>query len=182
MYLGLDLSLTGTGAVIIDDDYKIIHQAVWSNNYRSIDRLEFIYAEIDELIAEYHHKDNIDYAVLESPAFGVGNQGRLFDLGDAAGIVKLELAKNGIEFSLVSPQGLKKYISGKQTRGNKSTKDLVILDIYKKYGVEFRENNIADAYVLARIAHDLCCDCEIDEYQREVLKVVRKNDNDSVLL
>ena len=55
-------------------------------------------------------------------------------------------------------------------------------DIYKKYGLEFRDNNIADAYVLSRIARDyfkLTQYKQIPEnlfkYQEEVLKAIYKS-------
>ena len=48
----------------------------------------------------------------------------------------------------VPPMTLKKYASGK---GN-AKKQEMLLQIYKRWGVEFNDDNAADAYALARLA------------------------------
>jgi crossover junction endodeoxyribonuclease RuvC len=61
----------------------------------------------------------------------------------------------------VAPTSLKKYITGK---GTKVQKNQILLQVYKKWGVEFTDDNAADSYGLARIArgkHDF-------EYEKEV--------------
>jgi hypothetical protein len=48
----------------------------------------------------------------------------------------------------VPPMTLKKYATGKGT----SKKQEMLLQIYKRWGVEFNDDNAADAYALARLA------------------------------
>lgn len=56
---------------------------------------------------------------------------------------------NGLGYpTIVPPTSLKKFVTGK---GN-ATKDQMLLHTYKKWGVEFADNNLADAYGLARMA------------------------------
>ena len=50
---------------------------------------------------------------------------------------------------LVAPQQLKKFASG---NGN-TKKEMLPKEIFKRWGVDFDDMNIAEAYVLARIAH-----------------------------
>ena len=44
---------------------------------------------------------------------------------------------------------LKKYVTGK---GQGVKKNQILLNVYKKWGVEFMDDNAADSYALARIA------------------------------
>ena len=73
---------------------------------------------------------------------------------------------------------LKKYVSGE---GKSKGKETVLLDIYKNFGEEIRQDDIGDAYVLARIAHDYhfkyIADgkVELKKYQEEVLGVIYKS-------
>jgi hypothetical protein len=62
---------------------------------------------------------------------------------------------------VVPPTSLKKYVAGKGTGISKSQ---MLLAVYKKWGVDFTDDNAADSYGLARIVmnkHDF-------EYEKEV--------------
>jgi Holliday junction resolvasome RuvABC endonuclease subunit len=50
---------------------------------------------------------------------------------------------------LVAPQALKKFATG---NGN-TKKELITKEILKRWGMDFDDSNIAEAYALARIAH-----------------------------
>ena len=56
---------------------------------------------------------------------------------------------------------LKKYATGKGT----AKKQEMLLQIYKRWGVEFNDDNAADAYALARLAGGHA----IDKIEQEVL-------------
>jgi Holliday junction resolvasome RuvABC endonuclease subunit len=146
MYLGLDLSLDGTGLVIIDDDYKIKVIELLHVEARETERLLFLEEEFLRIIDPY--KNKIKLTAYETPAFRA--DGQQFSMGEWAGLVKLNLFKLGINVLKVAPTQLKKYVIG-VGRGDKS---VIILDVYKNFGVEIRQNDQADAYVVARIAHD----------------------------
>jgi hypothetical protein len=66
----------------------------------------------------------------------------------------------------VAPTMLKKYITGK---GTGVQKNQILLHTYKKWGVEFTDDNAADSYGLARIA------AQIGEttYEKEILAKLR---------
>jgi len=55
------------------------------------------------------------------------------------------------EFIIVAPTSLKKFITGKGNSG----KDIMILETYKRYGVSFDDNNICDAFSLAKVGEAL---------------------------
>jgi len=69
------------------------------------------------------------------------------------GIVKLSLYsyfnnRDGQYPLIVPPTNLKKYVTGK---GNGVSKSQMLLQVYKKWGVEFNDDNAADSYGLAHL-------------------------------
>lgn len=173
LFLGSDLSLNSSGLVLIDESATIVSQFLLKppDGTKGIERLFFL----EQSLIEFLNQNNILYSCIESPAFGT-DQGRLFDLGEWAGIFKLQLFKKGIEFIFAAPNQLKKYASGQGHSG----KDTIMLDIYKNYQVEIRQNDLADAYILSRICRDYYLSCikneilNLKNYQTEVISALKK--------
>lgn len=181
-FIGLDLSLTGTGVVVIDDYYKIIVREKLETPSFGAERLYNLYKQLYRIIST--EASDAKLACIEGPSY-LSEKGHLFEIGEWTGCVKLILFDLGIKYIVATPQQNKKYVLGKAPAEG-SKKELIILDIYKKFGEEIRENNIADAYVLSRIAHDLSLDQKgLPTYQQEVLTAIQKSkrkENIGVLL
>jgi crossover junction endodeoxyribonuclease RuvC len=74
---------------------------------------------------------------------------------------------------MVAPTGLKKFITGK---GN-CAKELILLEVYKRYKMSFDNNNLADSFGLAKIGEALITPgLELTKPQQEVIAVLRKQD------
>jgi len=69
---------------------------------------------------------------------------------------------------LVAPQQLKKFVSG---NGN-TKKEMIPKAVLKRWGMDFNDTNIAEAYVLARIAHAVDAEPEMTGFQRDVVKAL----------
>lgn len=182
MYLGLDLSLTGTGLCLIHPDYSIESTSL-IHNVASDDVTRLFLNQTDLEAFLNSIKEQVTLCCIEGPAFSVRDGGHLFQIGEWTGVAKLVLYNLNIPFIIAAPLQLKKYISG---TGKNVRKELIMLDIYKKYGEELRDNNIADAYVLSRIARDYDyvstakSDCEdLFKYQKEVIDVLIKSNKES---
>ena len=181
-FLGIDPSLTGTGLVLINEDYSILDMIKLSTPARGVERLFHLQNKLLEVLDKY---TTIRQICVEGPA--LRETGKIFDLGQWAGILYLELYKHGLTPTIVAPMQLKKYVSG---LGKNQGKPVVMLDVFKNFGEEIRDNDLADAYVLARIAHDfygLCNEAElpnIKKYQLEVLNKLfeAKKDKSGTLL
>ena len=86
-----------------------------------------------------------ELVVLEDYSFASGNQAH--QIGELGGILRVTFFENGLRVLKVSPSQLKKFITGK---GN-AKKEEIAVAIFKKWGREFKTNDEADAFVLARI-------------------------------
>ena len=145
-FLGIDPSLSGSGLLIIEDDYTLLSKDKFSTPVKGVERLYHLELKLQEYL-DVH--SNIEFVCIEGPA--LRETGRIFDLGQWAGILYLTLYKISIPFIIVAPLQLKKYVS---LIGKNKGKNVVMLDIYKYFNIEIRDDDLADAYVLARIAHD----------------------------
>lgn len=144
-FVGLDLAFANNGVVILDEKGSVIHQEVLSTSKKDPDevRLINIRTKLNSLLQDG------DVVCLEGLSFG--SQGMsLAQLGAAHYIIRVLLYERSIDFSIVSPSTLKKFVTGK---GN-CKKDLMLLKVFQKWGVEFSNDNLADAYSLARFALD----------------------------
>jgi crossover junction endodeoxyribonuclease RuvC len=72
---------------------------------------------------------------------------------------------------IVPPTSLKKFVTG---RGN-AKKNEMLLGVYKQWGVEFSDDNQADAFALEKfgLAY-LGATLELHKYQIEAIEAVRK--------
>ena len=107
-------------------------------------------------------------------------------LGELAGLVKLTIWDyfDGNLYSVVPyedhirtplqvpPMTLKKYAAGK---GN-AKKQEMLMQIYKRWGIEFNDDNAADSYALARLAAGISIS-EIEKAVVEQLKDSKYRDN-----
>jgi hypothetical protein len=69
---------------------------------------------------------------------------------------------------LVAPQQLKKFATG---NGN-TRKDMLAKEVLKRWSVDFNDTNLAEAYVLARIAYAVDAGPEMTQFQRDVVKAL----------
>lgn len=173
MFLGLDLSLSSSGAVIINNDYSILQKEVLSTPAKGVERLFFLEEKLKNFLNI--HLNNINFICIESPAYGI-SEGNLFNLGQWAGIVELILFKFGKKYIFASPSQLKKFVLG----SGRGEKQLMLLKTYQNFNEEFDDDNLCDAYGLARIAHDFYLsfikknqiEISLKKYQTDVIKKI----------
>jgi crossover junction endodeoxyribonuclease RuvC len=161
--LGIDASLTGTGVVLLSDNVKD-HRRIESKN-TGVKRL----IEIEDILKNIVDAVPIDLVVIEDYAYSKGNQAH--QVGELGGVIRRMLFKKMQKWIVVAPSQVKKFATGK---GN-ANKDLVLMNVYKKWGVEFSSSDEADAFVLAKIGQALLGGNEdLTKYQAEVIDELRK--------
>lgn len=169
-FVGLDLSLRATGVVTIDSKGKII-----SSNLIKTKPTEGVVAELQRLI---EIKDQISIlpgvalVAIEGIAFMSGPMATaLAQLSGLNYLVRSDLYKNLHRFIIVAPTTLKKFATGK---GN-CDKNVVMLEVYKRWGESFTDDNLCDAFVLAQIARTLVGAAKPDSKpQEEVVNLLVK--------
>jgi Holliday junction resolvasome RuvABC endonuclease subunit len=151
--IGLDLSITATGYCIVDEEKKMIDSGVVTTAPKDfssdIERFDKIATDIFSKVGEHC----CDAAFIENYAYAArGNLARIAELN---GIIKHDFfctwsLAPGEKLFVVAPSTLKKYIIGKGI-GEKS---LILKCVLTKWGVDIDNDNIADAYGLARVGVD----------------------------
>ena len=140
--MGVDTS-TKTGYVILDDvgdivKVGVVHYKPMSNRYA---RFAHYSRDIAALVDAY----GVDLVVIEGYAYaGKFNNALQYELGAC---IRMRLYQDEVPFVEVAPTSLKKFVTGK---GN-CKKDLMLLEVYKRWDFDTSDDNEADAYGLAQM-------------------------------
>lgn len=149
--IGIDQSLTGFALTVLSVDDPSKHLTwVYKSPYFGIERL----ADIRQwLIDNFNYVDlelEMDIVDIAMEGTVLASQAALV-LGELSATVRLAIYdyfEDGRKYPLkVPPMTLKKYAAGK---GN-AKKQEMLLQIYKRWGIEFNDDNAADSYALARL-------------------------------
>lgn len=169
--IGLDMSLTGTGFCMLGEG-KITVETIKTTPKTAendLARLIYITDEIMRRIPTNTSMICIEDFFTPQNAMQMGSAIKLAMLGAS---IRLALYKAAMPFYVVAPSQIKKYIVG----SGAAQKSLVIREVFKKYGLDVKDDNQADACVLAHIANDVEWYPMIGEdtpkYQVEVIKKV----------
>ena len=85
-------------------------------------------------------------AIIEDYAF-TRNISSLSQLAELGGIIRLLLYESQIPYLTLAPQTLKKFVLG-PSRGSKTGKQFILLEVFDRWGKKFNDDNIADAFCL----------------------------------
>ena len=152
--IGIDQSLTGFALTVLSLDDPMKHLTwVYKSPYFGIERLVDIRQWLTDTL--HYIEEEIEMNITDIAMEGTVLQSQAaLVLGELSATVRLSIYDMFDEgdprrFPLkVPPMTLKKYAAGK---GN-AKKQEMLLQIYKRWGVEFNDDNAADAYALARLA------------------------------
>jgi mannitol/fructose-specific phosphotransferase system IIA component (Ntr-type) len=149
--IGIDQSYSGFGITILNiDNLEEYSTLVFKAEQSHIDRLVWVREKLRKLLILSGGFKSVTVA-MEGYAFGTTMAHMLGELG---AIVKLTCYEELDKFEgkypyIIPPTTLKKYITGK---GTGVQKNQILLNVYKKWGVEFNDDNAADSYALAMLA------------------------------
>lgn len=187
--LGIDLSLAGTGLAILTDDPAFpepklppvyprssgaspdLIPTAWYFGYlvspvpkAILERWQAILAAVTACAENAHQ------VIIEGYSFGSKFSSHMDAIHELGGIVKYHLAKMGQTPVTVSPSVLKKFITG---HGG-SDKNLVLKEIYKRYHVDLPDDNMADAFALAKFGEALISTEGLPQFQVDVIEAFKK--------
>lgn len=147
--VGLDPSFTGFGVAIQENGNLLIKKIV--SKQTGVQRL----IEIRDTILQY--VQGADLVCIEDFAFSRANQAH--NLGGLGWIIRVMMHEENVPFMVVGTSQVKKFATG---RGN-AKKPEVMLGVYKRWGVEFADDNEADAFVLMKMAEVLIGRCKLHD-------------------
>ncbi len=172
--LGIDPSLTALGVCALSE----FHYRTWLVKPKKTGALRL--REVQHALQDIFFEvgiENVDLSVIEGYSFGSkGTQAH--KIGEGGGAIKLALldtfgpkVEAGFPY-IVAPSTLKKFTIG----NGAAKKNEMLLGVYKKWGIEFTDDNEADAYALARWGWAFKYGTEI-KYEHETLtKFEREKD------
>jgi len=169
--LGLDISLTGSGVVLLEDDQIKLELLIKSkppvekNNVTEIERLILIRDKIISIIKEYKP----DLVSIENLAF-LAKGTSLTQLSYLNYAIRAYLWENKIKFLIVSPKSLKKFITGS---GN-AQKEEMMITVLEKYHIATTDANIADSCSLAFVGKAFLTGVTRESYEQEVIEILKK--------
>lgn len=146
--MGLDISLTGTGVVILDcpinskvhpGDFTYLN-TIDTKKLFGMQRCEYIRNQIDMVIKNYQP----DIVIIEGYAYGAKGRA-VYDLGEIGGIIRHLLYTNNINYKEVPPNSLKLFV----TKDGRASKEDMMFTLENLYGKIFADDNQADAMGLA---------------------------------
>lgn len=159
--IGIDQSLTGFAMTAINVSKVECYETwVYKSPYRGIQRLadiqDWLFDKFETLKA-----DGNEIVEIAMEGTVLASQSALV-LGELAAAVKLFMYEHFFDIMnynpappqhlrtplQIPPMTLKKYAAGK---GN-AKKQEMLMQIYKRWGIEFNDDNAADSYALARLA------------------------------
>lgn len=148
-YVGVDISLVSTGLVTINDDGVLVSE-------RTIKSKPLGKTPTDELVRLADIRDrimsnmpvDIGMVCIEGLAFGVRNATALAQLSGLNYMLREFLHRMHVPFCIVAPTSLKKFATG---RGN-SDKNMVMMEVFKRWGFSASNSDTSDAFVLAQMA------------------------------
>jgi crossover junction endodeoxyribonuclease RuvC len=170
-YVGIDQSLTAFAAVAVagteDKDPK---RYLYKPASKGVRRLRAIQDGLTDWLKELEWDMPIRHVAMEGYANGAkfGREA----MGECGAAVKLALLdwyspEKELSYpTIIEPMQVKSFA------GCGNSKQEMLLTVYKKWGVEFRDDNLADAFVIAMVAASLELGARF-EYQKAVLAKVK---------
>ncbi len=170
--MGIDPKITGTGVVVLEKGEMIHHETIKSNSEGIMRALD-----IEDRILRLNESFFADVVVIEGYGFA---SKKIVTTAELVGILKRAFVCEFLPFITVAPTQLKQFATGKGS----SKKEFVMLEVFKRWGVEFKTDDEADAFVLAKIGHALINGDEkgLTQIQKKVIKKIREGEKGLGLL
>jgi hypothetical protein len=148
-WVGIDQSYSGFAITVLGEDSSYQTTVAKFDNSGG-ERLSEVQAHLQETLDKTKECCQVQDVAMEGYAYGSIMANKLGELG---GVVKLTLHEtdglgDGKNPMIVPPTSLKKYVTG---RGTGVQKNQMLLQVYKKWNIEFPDDNAADSYGLAHI-------------------------------
>lgn len=164
LYVGLDLSLTGSGVCRFHRSH--VDTQLWSagKKLRGAERLHTLATMLERYVSD----GPVKLIGIEGYSFGSRNGGER--IGEWGGVARVILFRHGIEFIEIAPNQVKKFVTGKGS----GPKAVVMKELFKRFGVDRDDDNEADAAVIAIMTACVDNDAAMENLTKPQLDVVKE--------
>lgn len=161
---GVDPSLRNTGICVIHNAKTRI-ASVKPSKLRQAHRLLYIREK-----TLYHTCSAGTPTLVALEGYSYGSTGRWFDLGEAGGVIKVELLVKDIPTLIVPPASLKKFA----TNNGGASKERMMRAAKELLGVDTDDDNVADAALAALFAYVVVTQHSSRRCELEAIRNLRK--------
>ncbi|MEW1922301.1 hypothetical protein [Streptomyces sp. NPDC088360] len=171
LYLGIDQSYSGCAIIAYSPGIDVFDEKLFDFSPDAagtgVARLLHIQTALGQHFTALRDSGTVERVCLEGYAYGASF--RREELGELGAVLRLALADaiTPHRTHIVAPSTVKKFATG----SGRSSKDKMMLEVYKRFGYDAPTHDAADAYTLARIAHALTAPPEL-KFQAEVVDTV----------
>jgi len=145
MFVGVDPSYNGFAIMVIDKNGEIVEQKLITTDSKK--EVEERILDLEKEFAFIPTIHSLYSVCIEGPSYSSNGQ-FILQMGALHYYLRLFLLKKKVQYKIIAPGTLKKFVAG----DGRAKKDLMLLKTYKKWGKEFDDDNLADAYGLAQMA------------------------------
>lgn len=177
LYVGIDPGLTNLTLVAYSPTGGVISICQPKSKLKGVQRLSFLMAKVKEWFGELQKLGDVKHIAMEH--YSMAEKFGQHASGEGGAAVKLALVgwfgfDNRVAYpTLPAPNQVKKFLGN-----GKLKKSMMAKEVLKRYGEDFMDDNVADAYVLARVAHGHAVPDEMmTRFQQEVI-VATKSRNE----
>ena len=179
IYVGLDCSLTGTGVAILDEDTPVLLDIIKTTPEKFKDEMSRMIYIRDMILSKI--PPNVELIGIEDTfvPFNSRGIGAALSLSRLAGIIRAGLYEAGFKYLVIQPTSLKKFVLGKGV----GEKDTLMLEVLSRWGIKIAENNISDAFCMAKFVQAVKDTSKLTIPQRDAIDKVmeagiwQKDDN-----
>jgi len=148
-FIGVDPSLRGNAVVIINQFGEIINEHLISTDKECYINPEQRVLDIFEQIKYIANVVRLESLYIEGLSYS-SQSATLFERCGLLYMITTYLLKEEINYSIIPPPQVKKW----HTTDGHADKNLMMLVAKCKYNIDFKDDNICDAYCLAMMALD----------------------------
>jgi Holliday junction resolvasome RuvABC endonuclease subunit len=146
-FVGIDPSLAGNAVVIINDKGEIEHTQLICTDKECYINGEQRVTDIFDQLGYIDEVARLESVYIEGLAYS-SNSTTLFERCGLLYLILNKLLNSETNYAVIPPTFLKKW----HTTDGHADKDMMMCVAKCKYGIDFQDDNICDAYCLAMLA------------------------------
>lgn len=145
-FIGIDASWTGLGLVAIRDGAHLADTLISTKKDEFPNRCARLQLLRDKVASSVASISGVSLVAIEGYSMGSTNGREM--AGELGGAIRMLVWSMGLPFIEVPPTTLKAFVTG----SGKGDKNRMLLEVYKRWNFDASDDNVCDAFALAKYA------------------------------